>query len=248
MEQTTNPVVLSEIWWLETKSPRRQRYLGRLLLVGELSAPQDAALRGDQQEAVSAVQRPRRGLDQTNLDAPPTCRRPTPTLKRTPTGQKPGVQSFLTFDVNQHQGAEGRAGLGCVHIWRHGAFRWDRMWIRWRRVLALCEGEHEVRRLNDRQETSRTAGPTSLFLAPLLSSCVDPVPHVVLQDVLSGCQSPQGVSGALSPTGRANRSPVLCHSWAESANEHMGSKNKMKRSENKVKKKKECWKKHSSFL
>lgn len=50
------------------------RHLGPLLLVGELSAPQDAVLGRDQQEAVSAVQRPRRRLHQAHLDMPPTCR------------------------------------------------------------------------------------------------------------------------------------------------------------------------------
>lgn len=35
--------------------------------------------------------------------------------------------------------------------------------------------------------------------------------HVVLSDVISGSQSPQRVSGALSPTRRTHRAPVLRH-------------------------------------
>lgn len=48
---------------------------------------------------------------------------------------------------------------------------------------------------------------TLLRLRPLLGGGA----HVVLGDVFSGGQSPQGVSGALGPAGRAHRPPVLRH-------------------------------------
>lgn len=52
---------------------------------------------------------------------------------------------------------------------------------------------------------------TLLCLDPLLRSGVDSLSHVVLRDVLPGSQSPERVSGALSPTGRTHRPPVLCY-------------------------------------
>lgn len=210
-------------------------HLGRLLLAGGLSAPQDAALRGDQQEAVSAVQRLRWGLHQTDLDAPPTCRRPTPTLKRAD-GSEPGL--WIVPDLWRGS-ASGRGRGGRTPL----CLKKTRRLLMGRDVNPVRRSSYTLRRRTrwwggwmTEKEGSRTAGPTSLFLAPVLSSCVHAVPHVVLHDVLSGCQSPQGVSGALSPTGRANRSPVFCHSWAESANERTRSKNRRKSPENQVKK------------
>lgn len=43
-----------------------------------------------------------------------------------------------------------------------------------------------------------------------LDSLLEGAAHVVLGDVISGSQSPQRVSGALSPAGRTHRAPVLC--------------------------------------
>lgn len=51
---------------------------------------------------------------------------------------------------------------------------------------------------------------TLLRLGALLSGrVVDRLSHVVLHDVLPGGESPQRVSGALSPTGRTDGPPVL---------------------------------------
>lgn len=52
-------------------------HLGSLLVIGELSRPQEAALWGEQQEAVATVERPRRRLHQARLDALPACRHST---------------------------------------------------------------------------------------------------------------------------------------------------------------------------
>lgn len=78
--------------------------------------------------------------------------------------------------------------------------------------------EHTVRKLNKEDKVKRKDMKkedifplTLLCLGALLSSCVDSLSHVVLPDVVPGSESPQRISGALSPTGRTHRPPVLCY-------------------------------------
>lgn len=97
--------------------PLSSPYLGSLLLVGKLARPQDAMLRGDQQEAVSAVERARRGLHHAHLHMPPTCHHRHQSFSRTKkpehmaTTGKTLTESLVTFDMNEHQAAEGRIRL-----------------------------------------------------------------------------------------------------------------------------------------
>lgn len=65
----------------------------------------------------------------------------------------------------------------------------------------------EHRQRQDEEEDGNQL--TLLCLNPLLSGRVDSLPHVVLSDVVSGCQSPQRVSGALSAARRTHGPPVL---------------------------------------
>lgn len=68
-------------------TPPCSPYLASLLPIGKLARPQDAMLRGHQQEAVSAVERARRGLHHAHLHMPPTCHHRHQSFNRT---KKPG--------------------------------------------------------------------------------------------------------------------------------------------------------------
>lgn len=75
--------------------------------------------------------------------------------------------------------------------------------------MKITERKDKMKRKERNQKRREIFKRTLLRLGPFLS--VASLPHIVLCDVLPGCQSPQRVSGALSPTGRAHRPPVLCY-------------------------------------